>query len=262
VVASGMSTTPDVQLFCGDCLEILPTLGRADAVVTDPPYGMEWNTDSKRFCGGKSPKIIRNREVARGKSPGRADWGEVGGDRRPFDPSLWLGFPKVVLWGANHYAAALPVGTTLIWVKKPDELFGTFLSDADVGWQKGGQGVYCFRRTFTGRTRAKEAWGTAGYDLPPAHPTQKPVGLMEWCIRRLKLTPGSTVLDPYMGSGTTGVAAVRLGFNFIGLEIDPTYYAVAERRIAAALASTPLFDRPASLPAPAPARAAVPTLFD
>lgn len=203
----------------GDCLEVLRTLPAAsvDAVVTDPPYGMAWNTDSRRYTDG-------NTALRRGK--GRNDWPEVRGDSRPFDPSPWLAFPKVILWGANHYAARLPVGTTLVWIKKADHLFGTFLSDAEVAWMKGGHGIYCFRKQFPPPSRASEAGGRV------AHPNQKPVALMRWCIERLKLPPGATILDPYMGSGSTGVAALELGLNFIGIELDPTYCATARRRMA------------------------------
>lgn len=217
----------DVKLMLGDCLDVLPTLSGIDAVVSDPPYGMNWNTDSRRFSKG-------NTGLWDLKGAGR-DRPRIIGDSAPFSPDTWVSFPKVVLWGANHYAARLPTGTTLVWVKKRDEMFGTFLSDAEIAWMRGGHGVYCFRRNFATPTRRKEGGGEA------AHPNQKPVALMRWCIERLKLKPGSTILDPYMGSGTTGVAAVELGFNFIGVEIDPTHFATAERRIEAARNSTPLF---------------------
>jgi site-specific DNA-methyltransferase (adenine-specific) len=218
------------EMHCGDNAEVLARLaGRKDvAVVSDPPYGMKWNTDSTRFSGGRSEKIGRKR------GDGRSDWPEIRGDAESFDPSPWIAFPKVVLWGANHYAARLPIGTTLIWVNKNDHTFGTFLSDAEIGWMKGGHGVYCKRVIFQPPTRAKEGGGAV------AHPTQKPIALMRWCIERLKLKPGTTIFDPYMGSGTTGVAAAQLGLSFIGCEIDPGYFKVARRRIDAALAATPL----------------------
>jgi DNA modification methylase len=76
----------------------------------------------------------------------------------------------------------------------------------------------------------------------PDHPTQKPVALMLWCFEKLKLKPGDTVFDPYMGSGTTGVAALRAGLNFIGIEIDPTYFAIARKRIEAEQDRHPLFE--------------------
>lgn len=209
-------------LYLGDCLDIAPTPKGVDAVVSDPPYGMGWNTDSTRFSG--SPNNPYGQHFKRGL--GRDDWGAIDGDSKPFDPSPWLGFPRVILWGANHYAQRLPVGTTLVWIKKPDHLFATFLSDAEIGWQKGGHGVYCHRALFPPPTRMAESH-TGGC----LHPAQKPLSLMGWCIERLTLDKGSTILDPYMGSGTTGVAALRLGMNFIGIEKEPRYFDAAVRRI-------------------------------
>ena len=219
-----------IQLYQGDCLEILPTLKNQsiDAIVADPPYGMKWDSNTSRFSGGT---------VRRGKKVN--NFGDIQGDDRPFNPSIWLGFPKLILWGANHYARCLQTGTTLVWIKRNDAAFGTFLSDAEIGWMKGGHGVYCFRKLFPPPSRIAEG----GLKTKVAHPTQKPIALMRWCIRKLKLKPGSTVLDPYMGSGSTALAALAEGMNFIGIEVDPTYFAIAQRRIEAAQASTPLLDR-------------------
>jgi site-specific DNA-methyltransferase (adenine-specific) len=225
-------------VITGDCLDVLRTLapGSVDAIVTDPPYGMRWNTDSTRFSGGVAPNA-RTEYQKRGIPQGKADWGTVAGDDVVFDPAPWLAFPKVVIWGANHFAARLPVGTTLVWLKKHDYHFGTFLSDAEIGWQKGGYGVYCHRALFPPPSRMAENDGKH-----PAHPTQKPVELMRWCIRRLNLAPGSLVLDPYCGSGSTGVAAVMEGMTFLGIEREPAYADVARRRIAEAQAQTTLFE--------------------
>jgi site-specific DNA-methyltransferase (adenine-specific) len=203
-----------IQLHQGDCLDFLRTLepGSVDAVVTDPPYGMAWDTEIKRFTGGHN---LHDRES------GRHDGRVIANDDKPFDPTPWLTFPKVIMWGSNHYAARLPVGTTLVWVKRNEDAYGSFLSDAEVAWQKGGHGVY-LRKDLSMNAEAKRR----------VHPTQKPIRLMAWCIERMKLKPGSTIFDPYMGSGTTGVAAVRMGMRFIGCEIDPGYFEIARRRIA------------------------------
>jgi len=152
-----------------------------------------------------------------------------------------------VMWGANHYAQRLPVGTTLIWLKKPPELFGTFLSDAEIGWKKGGHGVFCHYKQFPPPSRAFEG----GEGLSPAHPTQKPLQLMEWCVG---LTKGATILDPFMGSGTTGVACAKLGRSFIGIEIEPKYFDIACRRIEDAYKQADLFVAP---PEPAPRQEAM-----
>lgn len=221
-------TIGNATLYLGDCHELRPLL-QADAVVTDPPYGMNWDVDSTRFNGGN-----------RGAKCGRDDWNDIHGDNSPFDPSPWLGFKHVVMFGSNHYSGRLPLGTTLVWVKKHDHLFGTFLSDAEVAWMKGGHGVYVFKKSFPPPVRAADAGGDPS--LPVGiHPSQKPVALMEWCLQRAKVPAGATVLDPYMGSGTTGIAALNSGHKFIGVEIEPKYFDIACERIAAAQAQTRLF---------------------
>jgi len=217
-----------VTLILGDCRDAMPI--EADAVVSDPPYGMKWNTDSTRFTGGQAQN---NRSKKRGD--GRSDYGEIAHDDEPFDPSPWLQYPRVVLFGANHFGARLPVGTTLIWVKKDEHLWGTFLSDAEVAWMKGGHGVYLRRKNFTAATRAIDHGGNPGCAVG-IHPTQKPVAIMTWCMERAKVPVGATVLDPYMGSGTTGIACIRTGRKFIGIEKDPAHFETACRRIRAELA--------------------------
>jgi DNA modification methylase len=218
-----------VRLILSDCREILPALCNVDSVVTDPPYGMAWDTNSTRFTGGNQKR-----------EDGRADFGPIVEDDMQFDPSPWIGFEDVILWGANHYAARLPIGQTLVWIKKSPHAFGTFLSDAEIGWQRGGHGVYCKHVEFQGGfARKAENDGNRS-----AHPSQKPIELMCWCLQRLK--SGRHVLDPFMGSGTTGVAAVRLGRQFTGIEIEPKYFDIACRRIDDALRRPDMFvERPA-----------------
>jgi site-specific DNA-methyltransferase (adenine-specific) len=203
----------DVVLHLGDCLEILPTLGEIDACISDPPYGMNWNTDSSRFSGGHRASVAR-------RGQGRDDWGSVFNDNKIFDPTPFLKYDQVVLFGSNHFCAYLPVGTTLVWLKRLDPAFGSFLSDGEIAWQKGGYGVYAFRDT-SNMALANDR----------LHPTQKPVPLMRWCIERQKPAP-RTILDSYLGSGTTGVACVQLGRKFIGIEIEERYFSIACRRIA------------------------------
>ncbi len=205
----------------GDCRTVLERLDRKaiDAVITDPPYGMEWDTDSTRFTGG---------DLRSERGRGVDAWGDVKQDAEPFDPSPWLDFPRVVLFGSNHYAARLPVGTSLVWIKKNEPQYGTFLSDAELAWMKGGHGVYCFHKPFPPPSRMFEGGGKS------LHPCQKPIDLMRWCMDIAKVPPGGTVLDPYCGSGTVGVACLLTGRNYIGIEIDPRYAEIARHRIAAA----------------------------
>jgi tRNA G10 N-methylase Trm11 len=210
-------------LYGANCLDVLAAgLIPADAsIVTDNPYGMDWDTDSTRFSGGEAGN---NRH----RGQGREDWPEIVGDAEPFDPSPWLPFPRVVLWGFHHFAQRLPVGTVLVWVKRAPYLYGSFLSDAELGWMKGGYGVYCHEEQFPPPSRIAEG----GIRGRAAHPTQKPIALMSWCMDRAKVPAGSLVVDPYCGSGTTGVATLRRGGTFIGVEREPAHLATAARRLA------------------------------
>jgi len=184
---------------------------QANAVISDPPYGMDWNPTTTRFSGGNNPAQ---------RSAGRNDYAPVLHDDRDFDPSPWLDYPAVVLFGCNHYAARLPVGTTLVWLKRLDAGFGSFLSDAELAWMKGGHGVY-----------AKRDLSMNGETATRIHPTQKPVPLMAWVMERAKVPEGATVLDPYMGSGSTGIACLRTNRNFVGVEKDPNHFKAACARL-------------------------------
>lgn len=229
----------DATLYLGVNDDLLPSLDRGCSVVSDPPYGMDWNTDSTRFSGGQA-------ENGRSRGDGRSDWGAIEGDAEPFDPAPWLEFKDTVLWGANHYAQRLPVGRTLMWLKKPPALFGTFLSDFEVGWASGGYGCFAHYRQFPPPSRIVENDGkTVG------HPTQKPLSLMEWCIAEFARGE-QAIIDPYMGSGTTGVAATLLGRPFIGIEKSMAYFDTACRRIEAAYRQPRLFEEPRARPVQEP----------
>lgn len=218
----------DCRLANCDCLEVLPTLeaGSVDAVVTDPPYGMNCNTDWARFSGGHRDSVLK-------RGMGRTYDALIIGDDKPFDPSPWLTFDRVVMWGANHFAKRLPVGTTLVWIKRLDDAFGSFLSDAEIGWMKGGHGVYC-RRDLSNNRKPEQR----------QHATQKPVGIMEWCLDKVKVKRGETAFDPYLGSGTTAIACIRTGRKFIGCEIDRNYFQIACKRIEDEYKRLALFEHP------------------
>lgn len=199
-------------MLLGDSRLIAPTLSGIDAVISDPPYGVSYNTDHRRFTGGIAPHKER-------VSP------PVLGDDQAFDPRPWLLYPKVVLFGFPYWSDKVPAGTILFWLKKRDSQLGTFLSDGEVAWAKGGSGVYAFRHVWHGFDRDSER-GKGIF-----HATQKPVEVMKWVIETQRLPAGSTILDPYAGSGTTGVAALELGYNFIGIELDPRYHELASLRL-------------------------------
>lgn len=209
-----------ITIYHGDCRDVISHVESGASIVSDPPYGMNADTDSKRFTGGDAPN---NRNRGEGRT-----WDRIIGDDKPFDPAPWLAYPRVVLWGANHYGQRLPVGTTLVWIKKHDHLFGTFLSDCEIAWMKGGHGVYAFRRSFPPPARINE--GVDG--LTAAHQTQKPLALMEWCIDKVGAPIGSMVFDPFMGSGTTLVAAKNGGRCAVGCDLLESNCEIAARRLA------------------------------
>lgn len=176
---------------------------------------MNWRNRRVNFSGG------RNKQVA-GRGAGRTmEAAPILEDDRPFDPAPWIRFKEAILWGCNHYSAQLPKGTTLVWIKRNDAAFGSFLSDAELAWRKGGHGVYCIRDLSMKAIARKRV-----------HPTQKPVGLMRWCIAKTK---SPLIIDPYLGSGSTGVAAVMEGRRFIGIEQDKQYFEIACKRIQEAI---------------------------
>lgn len=198
-----------VTIIHGDCLSCLPI--EADAVVSDPPYGIDWDTDYRRFTTGFDVPRTNHTPIAN--------------DAKPFDPTPWLGFKTVVLFGATCYAARLPLGSWLVW----DKRFANgkaFLADGEAAWMNRGHGLYIYSETAQGFVRKE----------PIEHPTQKPVGVMTWCMDKAKVPEGATVLDPYMGSGTTGIACIRTGRRFVGIEIDAGHFATARARLERELA--------------------------
>jgi DNA modification methylase len=200
-------------LVLGDCREVLPTLSGIDAVVTDPPYGIRLNTNNSRFSGGNTASVRK-----RGNGIGPAQGSSIKGDDGPFDPYFLAAVGREqIIWGWNNFPDKLPRGACLVWLKRNDAAFGSFLSDAELAWLSKGHGVYC-RRDLSNNSITRDR----------CHPTQKPVSLMEWSLGFVK---GDVILDPFMGSGTTGVACAKLGRKFIGIEIEPKYFEIACKRI-------------------------------
>jgi site-specific DNA-methyltransferase (adenine-specific) len=204
-----------VTLYLGDCREILPTLGPVDAVVTDPPYGIGYNP--KQYAGNFSEGVT--------------------GDKADFDPSFLLGVAaRTILWGANNYTAKLPRGGWFVWDKRCSEEADRILgSPFELAWTDNAKHFRIARILHAGKLNADGQWD----QLSRVHPTQKPIRLMEWCIEQLLKPP--IVLDPFMGSGTTGVAAVNLGCKFTGIEIEPKYFDIACKRVEQATKQTDLF---------------------
>lgn len=198
----------------GDCLEVLKSLpdGCVDALVTDPPYGIGY--EASRYQNAVFQGVIA-------------------GDDEAFDPRPILGIaPSCVIWGGNNFAHLLHRGGWLCWDKRCSEDADKILgSPFELAWCSDPQKFKMLRLQHGGAVSADRE--------TRVHPTQKPVELMRWCLDFVS-KPGDTILDPFCGSGTTGVACIQTGRRFIGIEIEPKYAAIARRRIADA---APLFVR-------------------
>lgn len=215
-------TIGNCRLIQADCRDVLPTLGRVDAVLADPPYGIGYAHGSGGGKLAKSTTLLA----------------PILGDDQPFDPSPWLEGPAI-LWGGNHFADKLPPSQAwLVWDKRCAD-YSNDQADTEMAWTNLDFPARMFRHVWNGMLRGKES------KTPRVHPTQKPVALMEWCLGFLP--DAQTILDPFMGSGTTGVACVNLGRSFIGIELDPGYFDIAVKRITDAHKQADLF---VSKPAP------------
>ena len=194
-----------ITIYLGDCREVLPGLGLVhSAIVADPPYGVAWNG-----------KITRGPNGTGSRGPTRHYGTTIEGDDVPFDPEPFLSYREVLLWGFNNFPTTLSAGTALVWIKRYDAGYGTFLSDADIAWLNTGRGVYCRRDvSLQGAERL--------------HPNQKPLGIMKWA---LGFIGSETICDPFMGSGTTLRAAKDLGRQAIGIEIEERYCEIAAKRL-------------------------------
>lgn len=185
------------------------------SMIADPPYGIPINTNYQDMCRtGKS--------AAKGKA-----FDAVIGNDKDFDPTRWLIGKDQMFFGANHFAHRLPHnGRWLCWDKRCDIAPPRDQACFELAWcSKYGAGRM-FYHLWDGMIKATER------GEPRVHPTQKPVALMRWCMQFAK---GQTILDPYMGSGTTGVAAIAEGRSFIGIELSEEYFNHAVRRIRAAV---------------------------
>lgn len=206
----------DATLYLGDCRDILPTLSKVDAVITDPPYGI--NKDGQiRTTGGHGGR----------KAYEFLGWDGDRPDRDIFTLMLKAA-DKHIIWGGNYFADMLPPSMRwLVW----DKGQRINQSDGELAWTSMQQAL---RICTMNRVELMKDGAE--------HPTQKPVALMLWCIGQSG-NP-KTILDPFMGSGTTGVAAVQMGRKFIGIEREPKYFEIACKRIEDAQRQVDMFIEP------------------
>jgi site-specific DNA-methyltransferase (adenine-specific) len=203
-----------VRLYRGDCRDVVGNV-KCDSIVCDPPYGIAHPCDFKKR--------------GRGNLAACNDWSDVEGDAEPFDPAWILAMNKPsVLWGGNWFANKLPPsGGWLVWDKKrPDDLDQ---STCELAWTNCVKGVRRFEHLWNGMMKASER----GENY---HPTQKPVALMEWTLSLPWLLNSKTIFDPYMGSAPVGLACLRTGRAYIGVERMQQHFDTAKARIIRELA--------------------------
>jgi site-specific DNA-methyltransferase (adenine-specific)/modification methylase len=210
-------------LILGDCLEIMPTLDKVDAVVTDPPYGIDYKASQ----------------------PNSTEYKRIANDKVLIDLRRILLFADFcIAFGANNFPEQLPHrGRWLCWDKRTidgaaDKMMG---SPFELAWANKSSGYDKIVRVLHG--------GVVNADGGKrVHPTQKPIQVMIEAIR-WAAKDAQTILDPFMGSGTTLVACQRLGRNGIGIELDPDYFEIACKRVDEATRQPDMF---IAEPAPKP----------
>lgn len=216
-----------VTLYCGNCQDVLPHLKGITALVTDPPYGVGLKTNygaQGRSCLAKSN-----------------DFGAgIVGDNAPFDPTHLLDYPRVVLFGGNHYADRLPASPGwLVWDKldgltSKREVGFNDQADVEMAWTNKRSPARLFSHRWMGMLKASERGQRR------QHPTQKPVDLMRWVLQATT-TPDDLICDPYAGSGSTLLAAASLGRRCVGIEIEERYCDVIAGRLSAVADQGDLF---------------------
>lgn len=211
-----------IQLYLGDCLQILPHLSGVDAVVTDPPYGISYASGMTGHGGGTAlPGIVGDEDCL----------------LRDAVIAWSHGLPMIV-FGTWKRPKPNRCAAVLTWDKGDHVGMG----DLSLPWKPNTEEIYIVGKGFTGhrggsvlRFNAPPTWNSVGFGR--RHPHQKPVELMESLLEKC---PTGTILDPFMGSGSTIIACIRTGRRAIGIESDPVHFATARRRIERELDSQPL----------------------
>ena len=199
-----------IEIYCGDCKEILPSLPKCDLLLTDPPYGLKENA---------------HRVASRGKLAATTDYGSFEWDSEPASDALIslcvASAKESIIWGGNYFTVP-PSRGWLVWDKRNG---GNCFADCELAWTNLKTSVRMFSFLWNGMMRAGE-WK----DKPRVHPAQKPVELMHWC---LSFAPeAKLVLDPFTGSGTALVAAKNAGKQAIGIDREERYCEIAAKRLA------------------------------
>jgi DNA modification methylase len=211
------------ELYLGDCMEVMPTLEGVGAVITDPPYGI--NMDKGTRGGGLDGFGKGAKRTPRSYN---GVWDKERSSAKVFDAILSIS-EKSIIWGGNYFSDLLPVSTKWLWWDKLQTM--PSYSDGELAWTN-----------LPGTSTKKFVYNGSGLvakEKERFHPTQKPVELMRWCLTHLP--DARVVLDPFMGSGTTGIACVKADRRFIGIEREESYFSIACERIRNAYRQPDLF---------------------
>jgi len=218
--------TDRIEIVNADCYTLLDAWPSDAALVTDPPYGIAYQHSGGGRCGRGLEGAHRFKKKHSPKTC------RIRGDEHPFDPSPFLRFAVVCLWGADKYRLRLPeTGTLLAWDKDCGKGPEGSFCDCEYAWTSTKTQRNIFRHYWRGLCCSKQG---EGLDNPNQfrrlHVSQKPIALMEWTLKTCGIRDG-LVIDPFMGSGSLGVACHRAGLQYLGVEIDPEHYATAKARL-------------------------------
>jgi site-specific DNA-methyltransferase (adenine-specific)/modification methylase len=206
----------NATVYLGDCMEVLQLIDKVDAVITDPPYGINEN----------SKKVASRVNLAAPKDYGNFDWDKS----PPPDHLIELIRTKAkyqAFFGGNYFTLP-PTSCWLVW----DKLNSGDFADCELAWTNWPKAVRRLQWRWNGMIRQGNE--------ERFHPTQKPLEVMKWVI---DLCPkADSIIDPFMGSGTTGVAAIQMGKKFIGIEREPKYFEIACKRLEQAISQPQLFE--------------------
>lgn len=234
-------------LYLGDCREVLPTIDRPDAIVTDPPYGQNAKLNTFYAGGSRSTMIVQRSGKALQLTAN--EWPDrLMGDEEPFDPShLLSAADTLLLWGAHKFGDRLPRGRWLAWDKVPTGKVRT-QGDGELAWTNVDPDapMRIYRLLWDGLCVGAGARHEVTAGQKRVHPTQKPEVLMRWSLVQAKCVKQDVVCDPYMGAGSTGVAALQAGCDFIGIEAYEPFFETACRRIEDAQRQLSLFKEQAA----------------
>lgn len=219
----------NATLYLGRWEDVLPRSTKVEALITDPPYGQDYKVNTFHKGGTRDNAVVQRNGKTLMVHPNVHE--EIDGDDEPFDPMPLLALaPRVLMWGSHKFGSRLPQGRTLVWDKVPTGKVRS-QGDGETAWTNvdPDDPLRIFRLLWDGLCVGKGARHEVTAGQKRYHPMQKPEALMRWCIQQAG-EPAS-ILDTYMGSGSTGVAAIQMGRAFIGVESKPHYFDIACRRI-------------------------------